>query len=133
MNVEYFTQASVAIQIHILVAVGALVLGAFILIRKKGTSAHKMAGRVFGGLMFMTALTAIFIRTSPNGGFSWIHIFVPLTFIGLYQVVSSIRKGHVKQHKHHVLTLYFAALVIPGLLAKWNFHEYSRISGQSCP
>jgi uncharacterized membrane protein len=117
MNIEYFTQASLAIQIHIIGAIGALVLGAFVLMRKKATVGHKVSGRVFGGLMLLTAVTAIFIRTAPDGGFSWIHIFVPITFIGLYQVVSSIRRGNVKEHKRHVLTLYFAALVIPGLFA----------------
>jgi len=117
MNIEYFTQASLAIQIHMLVAVGAFFLGGYVLIRQKGTPAHKMAGRVFGMLMFMTALTAIFIRTSSSGNFSWIHIFVPITFIGLYQVVSSIRKGNIKAHKRHVLAMYFAALLIPGAFA----------------
>jgi len=117
MNPEYFTQASLAIQIHMLVAVGAFFLGAYVLMRRKGTRAHKIAGRVFAALMIATAMTAIFIRTSPSGNFSWIHIFVPITFIGLYQVVSSIRKGNMKAHKRHVLTLYFAALLIPGSFA----------------
>ncbi len=114
MNIEYFTQASLAIQIHILAAMGAFFLGGFILLRRKGTKAHKMAGRVFGLLMLATAITAIFIRQINNGSFSWIHIFVPITFIGLYQVISSIRKGNIKAHKRHVLTMYFAALMIPG-------------------
>jgi len=48
MNIEHFTQATVAVQIHILVAVSALFLGAFVLLNRKGTNAHKLAGRVFG-------------------------------------------------------------------------------------
>lgn len=117
MNIEHFTQATVAVQIHILVAVSALFLGAFVLLNRKGTNAHKLAGRVFGLLMLVTAITAIFIRQLNNGSFSWLHIFVPITFIGLYQVISSIRKGNVKAHKRHVLTMYFAALLIPGAFA----------------
>lgn len=117
MNIEYFTQASLAIQIHILVAIVATCLGAFVLMRRKGTKAHKMAGRIFSILMIMTAVTAIFIRQLNNGNFSWIHIFVPITFIGMYQIISSIRRGDVKAHKKHVLTMYFAALMIPGGLS----------------
>lgn len=117
MNIEYFTHASLAIQIHMLAATGAFFLGAYVLVRRKGTKAHKMAGRIFGLLMFATATTAVFIREINNGSLSWIHIFVPITFIGLYQVVSSIRKGNVKAHKRHVLTMYFAALLIPGAFA----------------
>jgi len=117
MNIEYFTGASLAIQIHILVAFGAFGLGAYVLMRRKGTKAHKMAGRIFGGLMLATAISAIFIRQLNNGSFSWIHIFVPITFIGLFQAVTSIRKGNVKAHRKHVLNLYFAALMIPGLIS----------------
>ena len=117
MNIEYFTEASLAIQIHMLAAIGALFLGAYVLMRRKGTTAHKYAGRIFGVLMIATASTAIFIRTSPSGNFSWIHIFVPITFIGMYQIVSSIRKGDVKRHKRHVFNMYFAALIIPGLFS----------------
>lgn len=117
MNIEYFTEASLAVQIHMLVAIGAFFLGAYVLIRRKGTKAHKLAGRIFGLLMIATATTAIFIRTSPSGNFSWIHIFVPITFIGMYQIISSIRKGDVKRHRRHVLTMYFAALLIPGFFA----------------
>ena len=117
MNIDYFTQASLAVQIHILVAMGAFFLGGYILMRRKGTQAHKMAGRVFGVLMISAAISAIFIRDLNEGRFSWIHIFVPLTFIGVYQAVTAIRKGDVRRHKRHVLTLYFAALMIPGLFA----------------
>lgn len=117
MNTEYFTQASLAIQIHILVAVGAFFLGAFLLLRRKGTKAHKMAGRIFGALMIVTAISAISIRQLNNGSFSFIHVFVPITFVGLYQLVSAIRKGDVKRHRRHVLNMYFGALTIPGLLS----------------
>lgn len=117
MNIEYFTEASLAIQIHMLVAIAAFFLGATIFILKKGTAGHKMAGRVFGILMLVTATTAIFIRELNNGGFSFIHIFVPITFIGMYQIVSTIRKGDVKKHKRHVRNMYFGALLIPGAFA----------------
>lgn len=117
MNIEYFTQASPVIQIHMLVAIGAFFLGGAILIMKKGTAGHKMAGRVFGILMLLTATTAIFIRDLNNGNFSFIHIFVPITFVGMYQIVSTIRKGDVKRHKKHVRNMYFGALLIPGAFA----------------
>ena len=117
MNIEHFTNASLAIQIHMLVAVGAFFLGGTILVMKKGTPGHKMAGRIFAMLMIVTAITAIFIRQLNNGSFSFIHIFVPITFIGLYQVVTSIRKGEIARHKKHVRNMYFGALIIPGLFA----------------
>jgi len=62
MNLHYFTEASLAIQIHILVAMGALFLGIFMFVRKKGTRSHKMIGRVFAVLMLATACSAMFAK-----------------------------------------------------------------------
>jgi uncharacterized membrane protein len=117
MNTEYFIQASFALQVHMLVALGALVLGVIMFSRKKGTWAHKMTGRVFAFLMLLTAVSAIFIRQLNQGGFSWIHIFVPITFFALFETFFYIRKGNVKKHKRAVTGLFFGALLIPGLFS----------------
>lgn len=117
MNIEYFTEASLAIQIHMCVAVGAFVLGLIMFSRRKGTWAHKMTGRVFALLMVLTALSAIFIRQINNGSFSWIHIFVPITFFALFETFFYIRKGDVKRHKRAVTGMFFGALLIPGFFS----------------
>lgn len=117
MNLEYFTQASTAIQIHIVVAMGALCLGALMFIRKKGTPSHKMIGRIFAILMFTTAASAIFIRQINDGSFSFIHIFVPVTFFALAETFWYIRKGNLKGHMRAVKGLFFGALLIPGALS----------------
>ncbi len=117
MNLEYFTKASPAIQIHILVAFGALILGIVMFSRKKGTRAHKMTGRFFALLMLITALSAIFIRQLNDGSFSWIHIFVPVTFIALFETFFHIRKGNLKGHKRAVKGMFFGALLIPGFFS----------------
>lgn len=117
MNPEYFTQASLAIQIHILVAMAALVLGIAMFARKKGTKSHKMIGRIFAVFMVATAVSAIFIREINNGSFSWIHIFVIVTFTALFETFYHIRKGNIKGHKRAVSGLFFGALLIPGALS----------------
>lgn len=117
MNIDYFAQASFAVQVHMLVAVGALILGIIMFSRKKGTWAHKMTGRVFAMLMFLTAFSAIFIREIKEGSFSWIHIFVPITFFALFETVFYIRKGNLKGHKRAVKGLFFGALLIPGVFS----------------
>ena len=120
MNISAVTNASLAIQVHLAVAVLALILGCLMWARKKGTASHKMIGRGFVGLMVLAAISAIFINTlNPNGpfGFSIIHIFVPLTLIGSWQVVSSARAKKFKAHQKHVQSLFFFALLIPGFFA----------------
>ena len=87
------------------------------MLRRKGMPSHKMIGRVFAVLMIVAATSAIFIRTINQGSFSWIHIFVPITFIGLYQAISAVRKGDIIRHRRHVKGLFFGALLIPGIFA----------------
>ena len=117
MKLDYILNASPAIQIHLLAAFTALFLGCVLWFRPKGTRSHKMIGRGFAMLMLVTAFSAIFIRQINEGGFSIIHLFVPLTFLGVWQAVTRIQKGNVKGHKRAVKGLFFGALLIPGLLS----------------
>lgn len=117
MNWEYLTQASLAVQIHAATAFIALAFGIFMWVQPKGTRRHKMIGRGFVFLMLLTATSALFIRHINNGSFSWIHLFVPLTFFGSWQAVHYIRKGNVKRHIGAVRGMFFGALLIPGALS----------------
>ena len=117
MGIEYFFAASLAIKIHIIAALVALGLGITIFTGRKGTSRHKALGKVFLVFMLATATSAIFIRQINNGGFSWIHIFVPVTFFAAWETVYYIRKGNIRRHRNAVTGMFFGALLIPGLLS----------------
>ncbi|MGB6317786.1 MAG: DUF2306 domain-containing protein [Litorimonas sp.] len=117
MNPEYFTQASLAVQIHVVVAVAALFIGLAMFARRKGTWMHRHCGRAFLLLMLATATSALFIREMNAGGFSWIHLFVPLTFFAAWETVHYIRKGDVRRHRRAVTGLFFGALLIPAGLS----------------
>ncbi|WP_203290941.1 DUF2306 domain-containing protein [Maricaulis parjimensis] len=118
MNWNIFFSVSPVIQIHALAALAALVVGAILLLGPKGTLPHRAMGIVWALLMLAAAVSAFFIRQINDGGFSLIHIFVPLTLAGLVGLVFSVRRGAPKgAHRKRVQSLYFAALVIPGLLA----------------
>lgn len=117
MNFAPLLNASPAIIIHTLCAFGALALGIAMWVRRKGTTSHKHMGRVFAVLMFVTAFSAIFIRHINDGKFSFIHLFVPLTFLGIFQAIYYVRKGDIKRHKNAVRGMFFGALLIPGFLS----------------
>lgn len=117
MKWEYITEASLAVQIHLVTAMIALVLGIFMWLQPKGTPRHKLIGRVFVVLMLLTAISAIFIRDINRGSFSWIHIFVPVTLLGAWQAIYYIRRKDVKRHIRSVKGLFFGALLIPGFFA----------------
>ncbi|MGB0907137.1 MAG: DUF2306 domain-containing protein [Maricaulaceae bacterium] len=117
MNWYVLENMSLAIKIHLAVAVLAFAFGIMMWVRPKGTRSHKILGRSFVGLMIITAISAIFIREINNGSFSWIHLFVPLTLVGSWQVVNSARQGQITKHRKHVKGLFFGALLIPGFFA----------------
>lgn len=117
MNFDPFLSASPAIIIHTICAFAALGLGIAMWVRRKGTSSHKQIGRIFAILMLITAISALFIRHTNNGSFSFIHLFVPLTFLGVFQAVYYVRKGDIARHKNAVRGMFFGALLIPGFLS----------------
>lgn len=117
MNTEAFLTAPFVVQLHVFSAVGALLIGSIQMFAPKGNLPHRTMGIVFVLLMASAAISAIFIRQINGGNFSFVHIFVPLTIIGIYQVVLSARRGDRARHRGHVLGLFYGALIIPGLLS----------------
>lgn len=117
MNFDILFNASPAIIAHTFCAFAALFLGIAMWVRRKGTKSHKYLGRLFALMMALTAFSAIFIRQINDGSFSWIHLFVPLTFFALWETFHYIRKGNVKKHRNAVMGLFFGALLIPGIIS----------------
>ena len=104
-----------AIATHIATVLPAIPLGGYLLLSRKGTRLHKQLGKIWVALMVVTATSAIFIKV--DGSFSWIHIFVPLTFIGAYRTISYARQGRIADHRKEIIGLYLGALMIPGTVA----------------
>lgn len=101
-----------AITIHVATVLPCLPLGMYLLLSPKGTPLHKALGKVWVALMVTTAIAITFVRGGTD--FSWIHIFVPYTLLGAWQVVASARKGDIAAHRKHITQMYLGALIIPG-------------------
>lgn len=106
---------NLAIVLHVSAVLPAIPLGGYLLLAAKGTKLHKLLGKMWIAMMVVTALSAIFIQT--GGGFSWIHVFVPITLHGAWKTVSTARAGNISAHKKHILGMYLGALMIPGAAA----------------
>lgn len=76
-----------------------------------------MIGRGFVFLMIVMALSAVFIRQLNNDNFSWVHVFVPITPLGAWQVVTKIRRYDIKGHTNAVKGMFFGVLLIPAVLS----------------
>lgn len=117
MNIDAILAADWHVQLHAGSAIAALVLGVVQFTAPKGTIPHRTLGYVWVTLMAITATTAIFIRHLNDGQFSWIHLFAPLTFYALVELVIRARRGLTGKHRLTALGVFFGALLIPGLFS----------------
>lgn len=112
-NLHHYNKLPVII--HVATVLPCIPLGLYVLLTRKGTPRHRMLGKIWLLLMLITATSAIFIQSS--GSFSFIHIFVPVTFHAAWKTVATARKGDIAGHKKHLVLTYLAALMIPGIAA----------------
>lgn len=112
-NLHHYNKLPVII--HVAAVLPTIPLGGWLLLAKKGTALHKQLGKVWLVLMLITATSAIFIQST--GGYSWIHLFVPITFHAAWKVVATARRGDIQAHKRHLVFTYLTALMLPGIAA----------------
>jgi uncharacterized membrane protein len=110
-----------AIALHVLAAVLALAIGAYVIAHRKGSPGHRIAGRLWVGAMAATALASFFIEAhrfpvhTPLGTFGPIHLLSVLTLWTLWRAIGAIRRGAVQAHRRAMRGA-FASLVVAGLL-----------------
>lgn len=107
----------VALATHLITVIPAIPLGTYVILSRKGGARHKLLGKIWLALMFVTAISTIFIRNINDGQFSWIHAFTLLTLIAVPQAIVSARQGRIAAHKNHIRNFFIGALVIAGLTA----------------
>lgn len=103
---------------HLVTAVSALVLGAFMLLRRKGTANHRLWGWIWVALMASTALATVFIRDYrlPNlVGYTPIHLLTVTVAVLLPLGLARARRGNVRGHRRTMVGLYVGACVVAGL------------------
>lgn len=119
--VEHFAfmlQRHPVIFFHLVTALLALLLGAVMLARRKGTHSHKAVGWVWVLLMGSTALASAFIRdyNMPNlAGITPIHAFTVITAVNLPRGIWYIRQGNVAAHRRSMTNLYVGACLLAGV------------------
>lgn len=100
------------ILIHLGAALAALVLGMGVFLRRKGTFGHRLLGRVWVGLMLVTAVSTYWIRGS--GSFSWIHGLSVIAPVALAFAVRFAVVGNIRRHERVMKGVFFGALVVAG-------------------
>ena len=120
-------QMTPMIAVHLTAALAALLVGPVALWARRGhsqrmvtaqrTRLHRAAGYAWVTLMLLTALSALFIHDPALPdlfGFSPIHLFVPITLLGLVQAFRQLFQGNVAGHRKTMLGLYLGACIGAG-------------------
>jgi uncharacterized membrane protein len=117
-------QLTPIIAVHMTAAVLATAVGPVALWARRSRAQRPRLHRAFGyawvTLMLVTAVSAIFIRERqlPNiAGFSFIHLFIPLTLGALFAAFRFLAKGNIRAHRKTMQVLYFGACIGAGAFA----------------
>lgn len=113
-RLELLAEMTPAIWIHLIAALAALVLGALVLWRQKGDPAHRFWGRVWVVLMLTVSISAFFITSIREDGFSPIHGLAVYTLFSLFFALRAIRQGQIETHRITMQSLYAGGLLIAG-------------------
>lgn len=118
MNTAHsFQQLSPAIQVHVMAAIGALLLGPVALWARKGSPTHRRAGYLWVALMLATAITSLFIRDfgMPNlAGYTPIHLLTLLTFVGVGAGIVAAVQRRIAAHQKAMRSAYIGGCLVAG-------------------
>jgi uncharacterized membrane protein len=121
MNLTPALDASLAVRIHLVTVIPAFIIGTWLIFFSvKGKVLHRALGYTYLVLMTITATATLFIHeTNPSGpfGFSLIHLFVPLTYFGVYGAIANARQHNIAGHRAAMIGLYVGGMLIAGSLA----------------
>lgn len=125
----HWAEIPVLIWPHLLTIALAVALTPVMLLRPRGTRAHRRLGWVWVTAMSLTAFLSLFVRNVNHGGFSFIHILSVWTLIQVPIIAWSARTHNVKRHRFGVRAMVTGALLIAGfftfpfnrLLGQWLF------------
>ncbi len=95
---------------HMIPALVAVPLGAWVLLARKGDALHRAAGRIWALLMLLTAGTSLWITGLNAPNWSPIHILSLIVLFFIPVAVYRARQGDIANHRRHMRNMYFGLL-----------------------
>jgi uncharacterized membrane protein len=111
-DLALFAALSPVIQIHLLAALAALVLGGVLMVVRKGRTFHRVAGWVWVSLVMVTAGATIFIRELNHGSWSWLHLFTGWVLLITPLAVFWAKRHDVRRHRRTMMGLFHGGFAI---------------------
>jgi uncharacterized membrane protein len=111
-DLSLFAGLSTAVKIHLLTALAALLLGALLMVVRKGRAFHRAAGRTWVSLVAVTAGSSLFITGLNRGSWSLLHLLTGWTLLVLPFAVLSARRHKVGVHRWRMMGLFYGGFAI---------------------
>jgi len=99
--------------LHFICAIGALILGPIVLMRRKGDKIHRWLGRIWAGMMAIIIISALSMY-EMNGRPNLFHFFALISLITLTSALWAIWRykktrnpDHLLTHQHCMVWAYF--------------------------
>ena len=115
LDLDLFLRQSLVLRIHILAALGAVVVGGILLTARKGRRFHRTGGWTWTLLMAVTAGSSLFLVGLNGDHWSFIHLLSGWTFIVLPLGLVAARRHNVLAHRRSMTSLYWGASIVAGL------------------
>jgi uncharacterized membrane protein len=107
--------------LHLATVLPAFLIGAFQLLKRKGTSSHKLLGKIYMLLMLATGLITLAMpaEVGPRflNHFGFIHIFSLLALFSVPVAYFAARRGNIRAHRASMIWLYLGGILIAGAFA----------------
>lgn len=111
-DLELFAGLSPVIKVHMLAALAAIVLGAALMMVRKGRLFHRTAGWVWVTLVSVVAGSSIFITSLNNGSWSLVHLFTGWVLLILPLAVLAAKRHNIRTHRRHMMGLFYGGFAI---------------------
>ena len=134
MTIQPYLAAGPMIQLHVVAAVLAILLGPIALARRSRDRWHKRAGYAWVLSMAALAASGLFIHSIRMlGPFSPIHLLSLLTLWQLWLGVREARAGKIAAHRYRMQAIYMLALMLTGAFTLSPGRLMSRILFPEAP
>jgi uncharacterized membrane protein len=104
-------ELSLPIALHLSAALPAIALGIAVLLRRKGTSSHKLLGWIWVAAMALVAGSSFWIvELRADAGFSLLHLLSLWTLTCLACAIWAIKRGRVGTHQGFMVGVFIGLL-----------------------
>jgi uncharacterized membrane protein len=116
-DMALWARLTLPIRLHVMGALGALVVGAVLMTQRKGRLFHRTAGWMWVCLVSLVAGSSLFITSLNHGRWSILHLFTGWTLIALPLGVMWAKRHNVAQHRRFMMGLFYGGFAVNLLIA----------------